>query len=126
VSTLLQDIQAALVALAPNGRSANFAWNMVNTAEPAVYPYVIFQRVISTDNNTLSGPTSLQNTRIQVDVIDRQAGAADALATQVRTALLAAFSTFPQACVPLTTFDAYEDAVKAFRVSADYSIWATN
>ena len=122
MTTLLQDIQAALVAIAPAGRSSNFSWNSVNTAEPPVYPYVIFQRVVSTDNNTLAGPTNLQNTHVQIDVIDRTASGADALAKQVRAAMLAAFAD----CTPLTGFDVYEDAIKAFRVSADYSIWATN
>lgn len=122
MTTLLQDIQATLVALAPSGRAGNFAWNSVNTSEPPVYPYVVFQRIVSTDNNSFSGPSDLQNTRVQVDVIDRGALSADALSKQVRVAILAAFPT----CIPVSGFDVYEDAVKAFRVSADYSIWATN
>lgn len=122
VTTLVQDLNSALAALAPAGG----AWNSVNTAEAPVYPYVIFQRIVSTDNNTLSGPSDLQNTRVQIDVIGRSYGDTDALAKQVRAALIAAFSTFPRACVPISSFDVYEDAVKAFRVSADYSIWATN
>lgn len=118
MTTLVQDINAALVALVPAGG----VWNAVNTAEPAVFPYVVFLRVISTSNNSLGGPSDLQNTRIQVDVIDRQYSSAAGLARQVQAALLAAFAT----CIPLSSFDVYEDAIKAFRVSADFSIWATN
>jgi hypothetical protein len=118
VATLVQDFFAALSTLAPAGG----IWNMVNTAEAPVYEYIVFQRIVSTENNSLGGPSNLQNTRFQVDVIGRNYGAAAAIGADVRTALLAAFPS----CVPLSGFDGYEDAVKAYRVSADYSIWATN
>lgn len=121
MTTLVQDINAALLTLAPAGG----VWNAINTAEPgdaATVPYIVFLRVVSTTNNTLSGPSALQNTRVQVDVFDRTYSSAAALAQSVQTALLAAFP----ACVQISSFDVYEDAVKAYRISADFSIWSTN
>jgi hypothetical protein len=118
VTTLVQDIVSALSALAPAGG----VWNAVNTAEPAVYPYCVFTRIVSTTNNSFSGASNLQNTRVQVDFYDRSYRSASALSVSASAAIAAAFPT----SVQISSFDAYEDAVKAFRVSADYSIWATN
>lgn len=120
MSTLMQDIGAVLAALQPARK--DFAWVAINTAEPPVYPYVIYQRIVSTFNNSLSGPSDLQNTRLQVDVFGRGYTAAAALAQQIGAAMLEAFPT----AIPLSSFDVYEDAVKAHRISTDFSIWSTN
>lgn len=122
MTTLVQDINAALVALAPAGG----VHISVNEAETGVFPYITFFRVISPKNVSLAGPSDTQSTRIQVDVFDRQYSNASALADQVEAALLAAFSTYPNACVPLSSWDGYESPIKAHRVSADFSIWAKN
>lgn len=121
MTTLVQDINTALLALAPAGG----VWNGANTSEPAaaaVCPYIIFLRIVSTANNSLSGASNLQNTRVQIDVLDRTYSSAAALAELVQAAIAAAF---PQS-IQVSSFDAYEDLVKAYRVSADYSIWSTN
>jgi hypothetical protein len=120
MTTLMQDVYTAISALAPTRQ--DFAWVAINTTEPPVYPYVVFHRIVSTSNNSLQGPSDLQNTRLQVDVFDRTYTNAAALAQQVSAALLAAFP----AASPISSFDVYEDVVKAHRVSADFSIWATN
>lgn len=117
-TTLVQDIYTALAALAPTGG----VHVSINESESGVFPYIVFQRIVSSENVSLGGPSNLQNTRVQVDVFHRQYSAAASLAALVRAALLAAFPT----CVPLTSFDVYEDPVKAHRVSADFSIWSTN
>jgi len=120
MTTLVQDINAALVALAPAGG----VWNAINTSEPAelaTVPYIVFLRIVSTTNNTLSGPSGMQNTRVQIDVFDRTYSAAAALAEQVA----AAMNAFP-ACIQNSSFDVYEAAVKAYRISADFSVWSTN
>lgn len=122
MTTMVQDIDAALKTLLPAGG----VYVSVNTGESGKYPYIVFQRVVSSDNVGLSGPSNVQNARIQVDVFDRTYSGAEALAAQARAVLLSTFSSFPRACVPLTSFDVYEELVKAHRVSADYSIWATN
>ena len=121
MTTLVQDIDAALAALAPAGG----VWNGANTREPAgaaVVPYIIFLRIVSTVNNSLSGPSNLQNTRVQIDVLDRTYSSAAALAEQVAVAIATAF---PQS-VQVSSFDTYESVVKAHRVSSDFSIWSTN
>lgn len=118
MTTFVQDLVTALNTTSPAGG----VWNAINTAEPAVFPYLVFLRVVSTTNNALGGPSDLQNTRVQIDVFDRSYSGADTLARQAKAVLLSAFP----AAVELSGFDVYEDAVKAFRISADFSIWATN
>lgn len=121
MTTLVQDINAALLTLAPAGG----VWNAINTSEPAeaaVVPYVVFLRIVSTTNNTLSGASDLQNTRVQIDVFDRTYSSAAALADQIASTMAAAFPT----CIQISSFDQYEPAVKAFRVSADFSVWSKN
>lgn len=120
--TIEQDVTAALKTLGAAGK----VWNLTNTDEPAVYPYIVFTVIVSTENVSLVGPCDLQNTNVQVDCFDRTGAGAALLAKQARVALLDYFSTFPQSCVPLSGFSRYEAPVKAYRKSADYSIWSTN
>jgi hypothetical protein len=120
-TTLVQHVTDVLQASLARQDLLGGAWNAVNTEEPPTFPFIVFQRIVSTTNSTLQGPSDMQSTRIQIDVLDRQYGAAAALAKQVALDLLAAF---PQ-CVPLSSFDVYEGAIKAHRISADYSIWST-
>lgn len=118
MTVLIEDLQALLTTLAPPGG----VWYQVNTAEPAVYPYIVFQRVSSTPNVSLDGPSDMQNTRIQIDIFARQIAHASALETSLE-ALMGASSI---SNVPLGSQDLYEDAVKAYRVSKDFSCWSTN
>lgn len=118
MTTLVQDIDAALLALAPAGG----VWNAINTRGALTFPYVVYLRIVSTVNNNLSGPSNLQNTRVQIDVFDRTYSNAAALAEQVQAAMGAAFPT----CIQVSSFDVYEDPIKAFRISADFSVWTTN
>lgn len=121
MTTLVQDIYTVLAALNPAGG----VWNAINTSEPAeaaTVPYIVFLRIVSTVNNSLGGASGLQNTRVQIDVFDRTYSSAAALADQVVTAMTTAFPT----CMQVSTFDVYEPAVKAYRISADFSVWATN
>lgn len=115
--SLIEDIQAVLNPLAAGG-----SWYAINTTEPPVYPYIIFTRIISTTNNTLQGPTDLQNTRIQIDLIGRSVSELDTLDRSVESAMESASFTNIQ----LSSQDVYEPEIKAFRVTKDYSVWATN
>ena len=115
--TLIENVQQLLLTLEPAGG----VWYGVNTTEPPVYPYIVHTRIVSTANATLQGPSDLQNTRVQVDVVARTIAEADAL--QKRLADLMA--TWSVANVPLSSVDLYEEAVKAWRISSDWSIWAT-
>lgn len=118
MTVLIEDLQVLLTTLAPTGG----VWYQVNTAEPAVYPYIVFQRVSGTPNVSLDGPSDMQNTRIQIDIFARQIAHAAALETSLE-ALMAASSI---SNVPLGSQDLYEDAVKAYRVAKDFSVWSTN
>lgn len=124
MSTLIEDLQALLAPLAAGG-----AWYGINTTEPlaldtngAVKPFIVWQRVVSTANVTLLGPTDLQNTRVQIDIYAPRI--ADAAAIEV--ALEAAMAASSIQNVPLTSQDLYEEPVRLFRVMKDFSVWAKN
>lgn len=118
MSTLIEDVTALLTTLAPSG-GVHYG---NNDAQPAAYPYIVWQRIVSTPNVTLDGPSDLQNTRIQVDVFSDRISQASALGTSVE-ALFAAWSVQN---VPESSQDLYEAAIKAHRVTLDFSVWAKN
>ena len=117
MTTLLEDLQALLSPLASGS-----SWYGVNTTEPPAYPFIVFNRVSSTPNVSLQGPSDLQNTRVQIDIFSRS----PAEAVSIESALEAAMAAWSVTNVPLSSQDMYEDAVKAWRVSKDYSVWARN
>jgi len=100
---------------------AGGAWYGINTAEPPVYPYIVHTRMPSAANVSLGGPSDLQNTRVQIDVF--AVSIADALA--VHRGIKAAMAEWALQNVPLTEEDIYEPDVRAWRISSDWSIWAT-
>lgn len=118
MTTLIQDIQALLETLEPAGG----VWHGANTTGEPVYPFIVWSRVSSPSNVSLGGPSDLQNTRIQIDLFDRNVGALDTLAK----ALDAAMAAWSVQNVRISTFDSYEEPVRAFRVSKDFSVWARN
>ena len=118
MATLIEQLQTTLAPLAAGG-----CWYAVNTQEPAVYPYIVFLRIVSTTNNALGGPSDLQNTRIQVDVFSNRIGEANSIELAVEQAMTAA-TLFGS--VQISQQDTYEAEVKAFRSSADFSIWSVN
>ena len=118
MTTLLEDVEALLATTSPAG-GVSYA---INTAQPPVYPYIVWQRIVSTPNVSLKGPSDLQNTRIQVDVYARRISDADTL----QKLIAAAFAGWSVQNVPLSDQDMYEPDVKAFRISSDWSVWATN
>lgn len=117
-TTLIEDMQARLATLAPAGG----VFYGFNTTEPAVYPYIVWNRVTSTPNVALGGPSDLQNTRVQIDIVARRISEAVAL----ETALEASMAAWSVQNVPLSSMDVFEDEIRAFRVIKDYSVWARN
>ena len=117
MTTLIEDLQALLNPLASGG-----SWYGVNTAQPATFPYIVFSRVVSVPNVSLRGPSDLQNTRVQIDIFSR--GIAEAVS--IEAALEAAMNAWAVINLPLSGFDLFEDEIRAYRVSKDYSIWAVN
>ncbi|HNB43881.1 MAG TPA: DUF3168 domain-containing protein [Burkholderiaceae bacterium] len=117
MSTLLEDLFTVLNPLAAGG-----AHPLINEMQDPVYPYIVFTRITSPYNVTLGGSTDLQNTRVQVDVFSRKMAEADAIADSIGAALDASAITH----VPIDSRDSYEAAVRCYRVSRDFSIWAKN
>jgi hypothetical protein len=118
MSSLIQDVQAKLVSLNPAGG----VFYGINTTEPPVYPFIVWQRVVSNANAVLQGPSDLQNTRVQVDIYSRSLQQA----AQLETALEAAMAAWSVQNVPISSVDVYEEEVRAYRITKDYSIWSTN
>ena len=71
--SLQTTLQAALAGIAAGG-----AWNL-RAAQNTSPPYIAWQRVISTTNNSLRGASDVQNTRVQIDAYATSYTAADAL-----------------------------------------------
>lgn len=119
MTTFLDAVQALLQPLAPGS-----AWYGINTTQPlaadanGLKPFIVWQRVVSADNVNFNGPSSGQFTRIQVDIFAPRIQAAEAIRMDVDAALLGALST-----TPLTAQDIYEEPVRLWRISRDYSIW---
>ena len=113
---LIEDLSALLGPLNPAGG----VWYGANTAQPPVYPYIVFQRVVSTANVSMNGPSDVQNTRVQIDIYALRISEAAAL----DSALDAAFAGAALVNVPISSQDFYEDMVKAFRISRDFSVWS--
>lgn len=85
----------------------------------AALPYVTYQRVANSVNNVLSGPPSIDNTRIQLDVWAASYPDAQALAQSIT----AAMQQWAVQNVLLTSYDLYEQDVQVFRVLLEFSIW---
>ena len=118
MTTLVEDLQSLLNPLATGG-----AWYGANTQQPPVLPYIVFQRITSTANVALGGSSAMQNTRVQIDIYaERQSDC-----ESVEQTIESAFSAWPTwQNVPLLSQDFYEQEVRLYRVSKDYSVWSTN
>lgn len=117
-TTFIQDVQALLTTLAPAGG----VWYAANTTGEPVYPFIVWTRITSTPNVSLGGPSDLQNTRIQVDIFSRSVAEAESIGK----ALDAAMAGWSVQNVPISSMDMYEEPVRAYRVSKDFSVWAKN
>lgn len=113
--TLAESIQAVLDPLATGG-----AWFMDNTQDPPTYPYIVWMYAPSSTNVTLSGPSDLQNSRVQVDLYARNAQGLQTLEAAVRAAMQASALTN----IPLTSMDASVPELRAFRRVLEFSVWS--
>lgn len=112
--TLAETIQALLDPLASGG-----AWFMENTQDPPTFPYIVWFYAPSTTNVSLSGPSDLQNTRVQVDLYAQNAQGLQTLEASLRSAMQASSLTN----IPLTSFDASVPELRAFRRVLEFSVW---
>ena len=101
---------------------AGGVWYAVNITQPPVYPFIVWSRVVSTANAALQGPSDLQNTRVQVDIYSRRISEAVALESAVE----AAFAGWAVQNVPVLSADGFEEEVRAYRITKDYSVWSTH
>ncbi len=85
----------------------------------APLPYATYQCVASAVNNVLSGPPSIDNTRIQVDAWAGTYPAAQALAK----AIVDAMQAWPVQNILLNKYDLYAQEVQTYRVLLEFSIW---
>ena len=117
MTTLIEDLQAVLNPLVAGG-----CWYQVNTAQPPVFPYIVFLDVVSSTNVTFKGPSDLQNSRIQIDVYSPTASATINAAKAIDAAMQASALNN----VPISSQGFYESDVKLFRQLREYSVWSTN
>ena len=110
--SLQTDLQAVLAPLVTGG-----AWNL-RAAQNTVPPYIVWQRVVSTINNSTLGASDVQNTRVQIDAYAREYPAVDARARAIAAAVGGAFNG-----VRLSVQDFFEDETRLYRVSQDFSVW---
>lgn len=112
--SLIEQLQTELSPLATGQ-----AHYMVNMRDAKAYPFITVSRVASSANAGLTGPSDLQNVRIQVDIHARTIAEAHA----VQRVVEAAMAEWTVQNVPITSLDLFEEATQTFRVSLDYSVW---
>lgn len=82
-------------------------------------PYVTYHRVGSPTNNVLSGPPSIENVRMQIDVWAITYAEAQSLAQSI----ILAMQAWPVQNVLLNNYDLGDDVVNLERVLLEFSIW---
>jgi hypothetical protein len=83
-------------------------------------PAITYQRISSSDQHVLDGRSSMENARIQIDVMATTYAVTKSLASLVVTAMEGA-STFSG--LMMTDLDMWEDEAECYRVSMDFSVW---
>ena len=108
-----QDLFAALAGVAGGRVFPSVAPNNVQK------PYVVYARVSSAPENTLTDGAPIENTRLQVDCFDTTYAAVVALAETVKDAVKSSAITH----VLLLEQDQFEPEALLHRVILDFSIW---
>jgi hypothetical protein len=85
-----------------------------------VLPAITYQRISSSEQHVLEGRSTIENARIQLDVMATTYAATKSLAALVVTAMEGA-STFSG--LMISDQDLYEDDAECYRVSMDFSVW---
>lgn len=82
-------------------------------------PYITYFAVVSIPENTLSSGVSIINTRFQIDVFGKTYASMKTLVASLVTAMSAA----PFKNVQLSRQEFYEQELRIYRMSLDYSVW---
>ena len=112
-------IQQQILTLLFGGTGAGTRVYPLTAPDAVPRPYITYQRVSSNAESVLSGSSGLTNTRMQIDVYATTYAEATSIAAQV-DALMSAWSVQN---VSILLQDFFEDQVKLFRISHDYSLW---
>ena len=83
-------------------------------------PYAVYQVISQVPSNVLADTPGLFNSRLQVDIFTRLYAEAQTLKGQIRSAMS---SGFGRNASEISSQDLYEEEVKLYRVSMDWSIW---
>ncbi len=84
-----------------------------------IKPYIVYQNIANSPENTLANGVPINNTRMQIDCYDlTYAGVKTLSAALVTTMAAASFTN-----IQTMNQDLYEPEVKLFRIQFDYSIW---
>lgn len=108
--SVLTDIQAAVQLVVGK------CYPMVAPEKPVV-PYAVYFQVANSPEVTTENTIPIENTRFQVDVYAKTYSQVQSLANDIRSAML------DLKVVPISAQDLYEDEVKLYRVTQDFSIW---
>lgn len=117
MTTLIEQVQAVLAPCVTGG-----SWYANNTTGTPVFPYIVFLRIVSPMNNSLIGPSDVQNTLFQIDIFSKSVSEMKALEDTVTNALINA----PFTAIQQDQRDGYEPDIQAFRCGLDFSCWSNN
>ena len=84
-----------------------------------VAPFIIYQNITNSPENTLSDGIPINNTRMQIDAYAKTYADVKILAASIQSTMQSASFTN----ILSTNQDLYEQEVKLYRVQMDYSIW---
>jgi hypothetical protein len=85
-----------------------------------IKPYITYQVISAVNENSLSGDMGITNRRVQVDIYDVTYSSVKTLLGTVQAAMEGASFT----CLQLSFRDLYDEEVKTFRESVDFSVWS--
>lgn len=114
-------IEADLFTLLSSGTDAGSRVYPLVAPDSPVKPYLVYQRIFGNSENLMRGQAGIINTRFQIDCYADTFLAARVLFNQVDTK----FSGWAIQNVSISNLDLYEQDVKLYRVTADYSVWHT-
>ena len=112
--SLETSLQSLLDPLAAGGAFQDFAGHAPGTS------YIVWQQIVSTTNNTFSGASDVQNTRIQIDIY----GSTPAERKGVADAVIAAMSAASFRNVQLSSQNFFESEVRLYRTMLEFSAWS--
>ncbi len=112
-------IAEQIVVMLSGGTAAGVRVYPLTAPDDVAKPYITYQRISSNSEIVLSGDSGLTNTRMQIDVYATTYAEATSIAAQIDVLM----SAWTVQNVSVLLQDFFEDQVKLFRISHDYSLW---